>query len=82
MLLLALTLSIGNVCAASFVYEFRNENLSEALAKLAEDHPEIHLNFIYNELDHYKVTSKIITDDAQEALRRIIGLNPVSIVHE
>lgn len=68
--------------AASYVYDFRNARLSESLAVLAEDHPDLKLNFIYNELDKYHVNTKIHTDDFQEALKLMIGFNPVSVVYE
>lgn len=68
--------------SATYTYDFRNARLSDALATLAEDHPELCLNFIYNELDSYKVYSEIETDDFQDALKQIIGLNPVSVINE
>ena len=77
----------GMVCvlsaaASSFSYNFKSERLSEALTRIAEEHPEIRINFIYNELDHYNVTAIINTDNPFEALRRTIGLNPVSIINK
>lgn len=76
------SICIGITNAASYVYDFRNTRLSEALAKISEDNPDLHLNFIYNELDKYKVTSKINTDDIHTALKQLIGLNPVSVINE
>ncbi|MDE5870789.1 MAG: carboxypeptidase-like regulatory domain-containing protein [Muribaculaceae bacterium] len=67
--------------ADTFNYKFRSSTrLSEAITRLAEQHPDLHINFIYNELDNYKTTAIINTDNAYEALRQIVGLNPVSVL--
>lgn len=73
---------IGIANASTYVYDFRNTKLSKALAKISEENPDIHLNFIYNELDKYKVTSRIDTNDIHTALKQLIGLNPVSVINE
>lgn len=73
---------IGIAEAASYEYDFRNTKLSDALAKIAEDNPGLHLSFIYNELDKYKVSAKIYADDFPNALKQLIGLNPVSVINE
>lgn len=81
-LIIAVIISVIAVNAATFKYNFKNACLSEALTQIAEEHPEIHINFIYNELDRYKVTTAFTTESPYEALRRTIGLNPVSIVNK
>lgn len=68
--------------ADTFNYNFRSVRLSEALTEIAEQHPELHVNFIYNELDKYRTTASINTDNAYEALKLIIGLNPVSVINK
>ncbi|MDE6380612.1 MAG: carboxypeptidase-like regulatory domain-containing protein [Muribaculaceae bacterium] len=68
--------------AASYVYDFRNTSVSHALTTFAEEHPEVCLNFIYNELDRYMISSKINTEDVRSALKQIIGLNPISLINE
>lgn len=75
----------GVLCAAAayadaFTYDFNAVRLSEALTRIAEDHPKVRINFIYNELDKYRISAEIRTDDAGEALRRTVGQNPVSVV--
>ncbi len=77
----------GLVCcaatfAARFDYKFTSTNLAEALSQIAEDHPDLRLNFIYNELDTYRVSANIHTDDPYEALRQVVGLNPVSVLRK
>lgn len=66
--------------ADTFNYSFRSERLSEALVQVAVQHPELQINFICNELDNYRTTATVCTKDPYDALRQIIGLNPVSII--
>ena len=68
-----------SVRGAQFKYKFNAIPLSEAIVAIAERHPDIQINFIYDELDFYKTSATIDTDDAYDALRMTIGLNPVSI---
>ena len=49
---------------AQFKYKFNATPLSEAIVTIAEQHPDIQVNFIYNELDFYKTSAAIDTDDA------------------
>ena len=66
--------------AQKFSYRFNHTPLADALVQIAEQHPDIHINFIYNELDKYPVTATIHTNDAYDMLRQLIGLNPVSVI--
>lgn len=66
--------------AYKYTYSFSDTPLADALVRISKDHPDINLSFIYKELDKYKTSAKIRTDNAYDALRRIVGLNPVSIV--
>lgn len=65
--------------AGRFTYHFNSTRLSEALTLIADGHPDINVNFIYNELDNYKTSASIDTDDVGYALKQIIGINPVSV---
>ena len=58
---------------AEFKYRFHSTRLSEALTVLADEHPSLQLNFIYNELDKYRTSAEINTDNPYDALRRIVG---------
>lgn len=66
--------------AYSYTYSFDNTPISEAIVRISKDHPDINISFIYKELDDYRTSAKIQSDDAYDALRRTIGLNPISIV--
>lgn len=80
-LILVFILTCGlSAAARTFDYDFRSTPLSEALALLARQHPDVHVSFIYNELEGYRVTARIHTDDAYTALRQITDRQPVSLL--
>ncbi len=66
--------------AESFSYRFNSTPLPKAIREIMEDHPELDINFIYNELETYKTSATVKTNDAYEALRQTIGVNPVTVV--
>ena len=66
--------------AYEYNYSFDNMPISEAIIRICKDHPDVNITFIYKELDNYKTSARIHTDDAYEALRLTIGLNPISII--
>ena len=65
--------------AKKYTYSFHNTPVSQALVELSQDHPDINIAFIYKELDNYKTSSRIYTDDIGSAIRQIIGLHPISL---
>ncbi|MDE6022100.1 MAG: TonB-dependent receptor family protein [Muribaculaceae bacterium] len=77
-LILAITVAMG-AYAEKFNYRFNAQPLAAALSKISDEHPEIEVNFIYNELENYKTTASLDSSDPYEALRKLIGLNPVTI---
>ena len=83
--LIVLMLSVVSFVSAysyKFSYDFHNTPLSEALAKIGKDHTDITLLFIYSELDDYHTSARIRTDKAYDAVRQLIGLNPVSVIEK
>ena len=79
-ILLAVMLCVATAFAQKFNYRFNHTPLADALVQIAGQHPDIHINFIYNELDKYPVTATIHTNDAYDMLRQLVGLNPVSVI--
>lgn len=65
--------------AYSYSYSFDNTPISEALVRISKDHPEANIYFIYKELDNYRTSSTVDSDDIYEALRQTIGFHPISI---
>ena len=68
------------VNAETFSYKFNSTPLSQAILKIAEEHPDVDINFIYNELENYKTSARVQADNSYDALRQTIGLNPVTVV--
>ncbi len=77
-LLASLAVAIG-LRAEIFTYSFSNTPLSKALAQMSEEHPDAHINFIYNEIEGYRTSARISTDDALTAVREAVGFNPVAV---
>ena len=65
--------------AAKYRHSFDNTSLPEAFLQIERQHPEIKLNFIFNQLEHYTTSAKIDTSDPAKALKAIVGENPVYV---
>lgn len=65
--------------AETFSYKFDSITLPEAIRKIMVEHPDIDINFIYNELENYRTSSTVHTDNAYDALRQMVGLNPITV---
>ncbi len=70
-----------SVNAYKYAYTFNNTPISEAIVRISKDNPDVNISFIYKELDNYRTSARIATDDVYAALRQTIGLNPVSIIN-
>lgn len=68
--------------AHTYEYSFHDTPLSEAIVRISKDHPEITVSFIYKELDNYTTSAVVATDNAHEALRLVVGRNPVSLIRK
>ncbi len=80
LLLCAAMITVFMAHAETFSYRFKSTPLPEAIRLLLKDHPDLEVNFIYNELENYKTSATVNSDDAYTALRQTVGLNPVTIV--
>lgn len=65
-----------------YSYTFNNTPVSEALVRISKDHPDVGISFIYKELDNYMTSAEINTDDIYDMLRRIVNLNPISVIRK
>lgn len=77
---IAAVMTFISATASSFNYAFDNTPISEAIVRISKDHPGINISFIYKELDKYRTSARIHTDDPYEALRKTVGMNPVSVI--
>ena len=66
--------------AGTFSYRFNSTPLPKAIQRIMANHPELDINFIYNELENYSTSASVHADNAYDALRQTIGLNPVTVV--
>lgn len=83
--LLSIVLAVVTFISASaykYSYSFDNTPVSEAIVRISKDNPDVNISFIYKELDSYRTSARIAADDIYTALRRAIGLNPVSIINQ
>lgn len=82
MLLLALSGMILTAEGKRFEYSFEDVAVPQALVALSKEHPDVNIAFIYRELENYRTSARISTDDARTAIRGIVGMNPVSIIEK
>lgn len=80
-----LVVALAAVCvvpsfARKYDYSFRDVPVSEALVRISKAHPDARISFIYKELDSYRTSARVAADNAYEAVRQAVGLNPVSVV--
>lgn len=66
--------------AYEYSYNFNDMPVSQAIVRISKDHPDVNISFIYKELDTYRTSARVRTDDVYEALRQTVGLNPVSVL--
>lgn len=74
-------LSVFMTQAETFSYRFNSTPLPKALQTIMEEHTDLEINFIYNELENYKTSAVVKANNPYEALRQTIGLNPIMIVN-
>lgn len=77
--LIAVVISVMTANAGTFSYRFNSTTLPNAIRRIMDDHPDLDVNFIYNELENYRTSSTVNADNAYDALRQTIGLNPVTV---
>lgn len=65
--------------AETFSYKFASTPLPKAIQKIMVENPGLDISFIYNELENYRTSSTVRADNAYDALRQIIGMNPVTV---
>ena len=66
--------------AETFSYRFSSTPLPKAIQRIMENHPDLDINFIYDELENYSTSATVRADNAYDALRQAVGLNPVTVV--
>lgn len=49
--------------AYNYSYNFNNTPISRAIVSICKDHPDVNISFIYKELDNYRTSARVRTDD-------------------
>lgn len=65
--------------AQRITHNFRNTSMSEALTVLAKSTKDYHINFMYNELEDFTVTTNVVKRTAPDAIQQIIGFYPMKM---
>lgn len=68
--------------AETFRYSFKSTPLAVALADIADQHPDVKIIFVYNQLEKYSTSARFDTSDPYQALHQTIGLNPVTVAYK
>ncbi len=66
--------------AEIFSFQFNSTHLPEAIRQILTSHPDLDISFIYNELENYDTNATVSADNAYDALRQTVGMNPVTVV--
>ena len=65
-----MSLSFHSAYAQQITRSFRNTSMSEALTVLAKSTKDYHINFIYDELEDFTVTTNVVKRTAPDAIRQ------------
>lgn len=79
MILLLAAILPATIKGDTFRYSFSGTSLADALSQISGDHPSAEISFIYNELENYRTSSVVNSDNILDALRQTVGLNPVTV---
>ena len=74
-----MSLSLQTICAQRITRSFRNTSMSEALTILAKSTKDYCINFMYDELEDFTVTTSIVKRTAPDAIRQIMGFYPMKM---
>ena len=66
--------------AQQITYSFRDVSLSEALQYIQEQSPQYDINFIFNDLEDFRVTTDVKRLSVTDAVLQVVGFYPVRVV--
>ena len=58
-------------------HEYNNVSLSDALRQLNAESTDYEINFLYNELEDFRITTTIRRKTVPDAIRQMIGFYPI-----
>ena len=74
-----MSFSLQTIYAQRITRSFRNTSMSEALTILAKSTKDYRINFMYDELEDFTVTTSIVKRTAPDAIRQIMGFYPMKM---
>lgn len=77
-LLLLLLFNVGIITAQRITANFKNVSMPEALKQINRLSSRYAINFIFNDLEDFRVTTSVNRQTVPDALRQIIGFYPIS----
>jgi len=72
-------LPMQTISAQRITRNFHNTSMSEALTILAKSTKDYRINFMYNELEDFTVTTNVVRRTAPDAIQQIIGFYPMKM---
>ena len=63
--------------AQRITHEYHNVSLSDALRQLNDESKDYEINFLYNELEDFRITTSVHRKTVPDAIRQMIGFYPI-----
>ena len=79
MLIMTMMLAVA-VHSENYKYRFCSTPLPQAIRNIMDEHPDLDINFIYNELENYTTSADVNADNVYDALRQTVAMNPVTVI--
>ena len=79
-LLLILLSSFGKTHSQRISHTYNNVSLSEALIQLNEVQSDYTINFLYNELEDFRITTTVSHKSLPDAIQQMIGFYPIRMI--
>ncbi len=66
--------------AQRITHEYHNVSLSDALRQLNDESKDYEINFLYNELEDFRITTSVHRKTVPDAIQQMIGFYPIRMV--
>ena len=79
-LLFILLLSFGVAYSQRITHSYNNVSLSEAMLQLNDVQSDYTINFLYNELEDFRITTTVSHKTLPDAIQQMIGFYPIRMI--
>ena len=69
-----------SIHAQRITKEYSNVSLSDALRQLNDESKDYEINFLYNELEDFRITTSVHRKTVPDAIQQMIGFYPIRMV--